>query len=74
MAMHCETIIFAKLNNISYVADGSVKYQDTFPEQNSLSLKYFKELYKHYGIEYTTLLANVNSSKEVKYQLLGDCP
>lgn len=72
MAMHCETIIYAKLNDISYVADGSVKYQDTFPEQNSLSLNYFKELYKHYGIEYTTLLANVNSSKEVKYQLLDN--
>lgn len=72
MAMHCETIIYCKLHDITCVADGSVKYQGSFPEQNSLSLEYFKKLYKQYGIEYVTLLSDVSSAKEVKYQLLDN--
>lgn len=72
MAMHCETIIYAKQNNICRVTDGSVKYQDNFPEQNSVSLSFFKKLYQQYNIDYSPLLANVTSAKEVKYELLDN--
>lgn len=72
MAMHIETIIYCLQNNISVVADGSVKYQNDFPEQNGVALKIFKNLYTHYNIEYKTVLAEINEAKEVKYKLLDN--
>lgn len=72
LAMHIETIIYCLQNNIHVVADGSVKYQNDFPEQNSIALKWFKNLYNYYDIEYKTVLADVNEAKEVKYKLLDN--
>ena len=68
LAMHIETIIYCMKNDIHTVADGSVKYQNDFPEQNDAAL----EIYKKYGIEYKTLLAEVSSAKDVKYRLLDN--
>lgn len=72
LAMHIETIIYCMKNDIHTVADGSVKYQNDFPEQNDAALEIFRELYKKYGIEYKTLLAEVSSAKDVKYRLLDN--
>ena len=72
LAMHIETIIYCMKNDIHTVADGSVKYQNHFPEQNDAALEIFRELYKKYGIEYKTLLAEVSSAKDVKYRLLDN--
>lgn len=35
-------------------------------------MEIFKKLYKQYNIEYKTLLADVESAKDVKYQLLDN--
>lgn len=72
LAMHMETIIYCMQNNIHIVADGSVKYQNDFPEQNGIALEIFKKLYQQYDIEYKTLLSDVESAKDVKYQLLDN--
>lgn len=72
LAMHIESIIYCIKNDIHIVADGSVKYQNDFPEQNGVAIKIFRELYKKYGIEYRTILAEVSSAKEVKYRLLDN--
>lgn len=47
LAMHIETIIYCMKNDIHTVADGSVKYQNDFPEQNDAALEIFRELYKN---------------------------
>lgn len=72
LAMHVDAIIYCLKNDISVVADGSVKYQSDFPEQDSESLKVFRQLYSQYGINYETILADVSSAKEVKYELLDN--
>lgn len=72
LAMHVQTIIYCLQNDIHMVADGSVKYQSDFPEQNGVALDIFKSLYQEYGIEYKTMLADVDSAKEVKYKLLDN--
>lgn len=72
LAMHIETITYCLKNNIHIVADGSVKYQNDFPEQNGVALEIFRGLYEKYGIEYKTLLSEVNSAKDVKYRLLDN--
>ena len=72
LAMHIETITYCLKNNIHIVADGSVKYQNDCPEQNGVALEIFRGLYEKYGIEYKTLLSEVNSAKDVKYRLLDN--
>lgn len=72
LAMHIETITYCLKNDIHIVADGSVKYQNDFPEQNGVALEIFRGLYEKYGIEYKTLLSEVNSAKDVKYRLLDN--
>lgn len=72
LAMHMETIVYCLQNDIHTVADGSVKYQNDFPEQNGIALEKFRKLYQQYDIEYITLLADVESAKDVKYQLLDN--
>lgn len=72
MAMHTETIIYCLRNDIKMAADGSVEYQNDFPEQSKVSLDFFEKLYAHYGIEYKTVLSDVNNKKEVKYRLLDN--
>lgn len=70
--MHVEAIIYCLKNDISVIADGSVKYQNDFPEQDSESLKVFRHLYSLYGIKYETILSEVSSAKQVKYELLDN--
>lgn len=70
MGMHIETIIYALKNNIKVVADGSIKYQDDFPEQSKIALNLFKEFYSRFGIEYITPVVEIDNVKDVKYKLL----
>lgn len=72
MAMHVETIVYCLQNNINVVTDGSVKYQSDFPEQNKNALNMFNDLYKHFDIEYRTILSDVSNVSEVKYKLLDN--
>ena len=46
--------------------------ENDFPEQNGVALEIFRGLYEKYGIEYKTLLSEVNSAKDVKYRLLDN--
>lgn len=70
MGMHIETILYALKHNIKVVADGSIKYQNDFPEQSQTALNLFKELYSRFGIEYITPVIEIDNAKEVKYKLL----
>ena len=71
MGMHTETILYALKHNIKIVADGSIKYQNHFPEQSSVSLDLFKKLYEAYGIEYINPVLSLEDKKDVKYNLLN---
>lgn len=72
MAMHTETIIYAKRNNIQVVADGSIKYQNHFPEQSDDALKKFIKLYEYFDIQYITPIIDIENAKDVKYELLDN--
>lgn len=68
LAMHVQTIIYCKNNNIKLVADGSSKKQSYYCEQSNIALKLFEELYNEYGIKYINPIYNL-SKKEIKYEL-----
>lgn len=72
LAMHVEAIMYCKKNDIKIVADGSVKYQEDFPEQDKEAIRMFRQLYSSYGIKYETLLSEISSAKQVKYELLDN--
>lgn len=68
LAMHTQTIIHCKVNNIETVADGATMKQCQYSEQTSTAINLFKEFYKSYGISYVNPIYNLDKN-EVKYKL-----
>lgn len=68
LAMHVQSIIFCKKNDINVMADGSTERQKRYNEQREVALDFIKDLYNQYGIMYENPVYNLNK-KEIKYGL-----
>lgn len=68
LAMHVQSIIFCKKNEIQCMADGSTKRQSRYGEQREVALDFLKNLYNEYGISYENPVYTLEK-KEIKYGL-----
>lgn len=68
LAMHVQSIIFCKKNNISCMADGSTERQKRYGEQREVALNFIKNLYREHSIEYVNPVYQLDK-KEIKYGL-----
>lgn len=68
LAMHVQSIVFCKKNNIKYMADGSTERQKRYGEQREVALKFIKDLYGEYEISYKNPVYTLDK-KEIKYGL-----
>lgn len=68
LAMHVQSIIFCKKNNITCMADGSTERQKRYGEQREVTLNFIKNLYCNYNIEYVNPVYQLDK-KEIKYGL-----
>lgn len=68
LAMHVQSIIFCKKNNITCMADGSTERQKRYGEQREVALNFIKNLYCNYNIEYVNPVYQLDK-KEIKYGL-----
>lgn len=68
LAMHVQSIIFCKKNNILCMADGSTERQKRYGEQREVALDFVKNLYREHSIEYVNPVYLLDK-KEIKYGL-----
>lgn len=68
LAMHIQSIIYCKKNNICYLADGSTKKQSRYGEQREIAIEFIKKIYRDYDIEYINPIYHLEK-KEIKYGL-----
>lgn len=68
LAMHIQSIIFCKKNNIKTIVDGSTIKQEKYSEQRPVSLDFIKKLYKSYEIDYLNPVYKLDK-KTIKYEL-----
>lgn len=68
LAMHVQSIVFCKKNDISVMADGSTERQKRYGEQREVALDFIRDLYSQYEIAYENPVYNLDK-KEIKYGL-----
>lgn len=68
LAMHIQSIIYCRRNNIKMMADGSTERQKRYGEQREITISFLKKLYANYDIEYCNPVYDLNE-KEIKYGL-----
>lgn len=68
LAMHVQSIIFCKKNELQCMADGSTERQKRYGEQREVTLSFLKKLYSEYGILYENPVYELDK-KEIKYGL-----
>jgi len=69
LAMHLNTIVLCKQNNIPYVIDGNTRKQEKYPEQTMEAIEFIRNLYKKYDIEYLNPVYEL-SKDDIKCKLL----
>lgn len=63
LSMHVRSILYCLELGIRYSADGSnAELSELFPEQMPPVLALYRQLYAHYGIEYSNPVFNINRS------------
>lgn len=68
LAMHAQSVIFCKKNDISVIADGSNERQKRYGEQRKIALDFIRDLYNQYKILYENPVYNLDK-KDIKYGL-----
>lgn len=68
LAMHVQSIIFCKKNELHCMADGSTERQKRYGEQREVTLNFLKNMYNEYGISYENPVYALDK-KEIKYGL-----
>lgn len=68
LAMHAQSVIFCKKNDISVIADGSNERQKRYREQRKIALDFIRDLYNQYKILYENPVYNLDK-KDIKYGL-----